>query len=373
MAPFHAEIRPERKIVARPRSERRNAPLMGVRLRSGGSAWPLRAAPSCPHSPARRPCRPRRCQNPIRPRRPATPTGGVERMVEAGGRLGARGAGRARAVAHCSRVARGRVRRLGRFGQRLTQTGTTPGAKRSAKARSSLGKAAARGDPASGRRRLHLDCSVKDVPFMVSSSALSPSRPRGSHPVSLTLTAWFLTALVTLGAMAIGCGGETASSETESLATSHAAADGAADSSIPSTDPSAQCSWPAYLDEGGPGACGVGRAFVECQYPVGVTCEGETSVSGGGSGPSGSTTGITQLCLSDDPTTCSGCSSISGTATCTSKCGSNEYAVSCGGPPAPPLPDGGQVAWTYQDPPDGCLSTGPGGPGGGAFFCCPCQ
>ncbi len=173
--------------------------------------------------------------------------------------------------------------------------------------------------------------------------------------------------LMTIVAWTLSCGGETGSTATSGTA------DGS-QSSEP-TQPSkssAQCNWPAYLDDGGPGTCTVGRAFVECQYPVGVVCEGGPSASGGGEGPSGPVSGLTQLCISSDPTSCSGCSSSTGTATCTNKCAPTQYAVSCGGPPVPSLPDGGQVTWTYQNPPEGCVGVG-GTPGGNGYYCCPCQ
>lgn|GEM_PF-5289772 len=123
-----------------------------------------------------------------------------------------------------------------------------------------------------------------------------------------------------------------------------------------------QCQWPASLNDGGLGACHVGRAYVECAYPEGVTCEDGT----GSSSPDG----LTLLCLSNDRASCSGCSSTAGTATCTSKCGVNEYAVSCGGPPLPS--SGAGVASEYQPAPSGCVAIG-STPGGNTYSCCPCQ
>lgn len=123
-----------------------------------------------------------------------------------------------------------------------------------------------------------------------------------------------------------------------------------------------QCNWPANLNDGGPGACSVGRAYVECMYPLGVECEGGT----GASSPSG----LTQGCLSNDPTRCSGCSSTSGTATCKSQCAPDQYAVSCGGPPMF-SPNGG-IGFDYQAPPDGCVGIA-STPGGNTYSCCPCE
>jgi hypothetical protein len=112
------------------------------------------------------------------------------------------------------------------------------------------------------------------------------------------------------------------------------------------------CAWPANLADAGPGACRVGRAFVGCTYPSGVICEGGT----GASFP-------TMACISDDPTSCSGCGSIAGAATCTNMCAPNEYAVSCGG----------LDNFEYQQPPATCVRVGGVTPGGSGFYCCPCE
>jgi hypothetical protein len=143
------------------------------------------------------------------------------------------------------------------------------------------------------------------------------------------------------------------------------APDGAATSSDrqSAATPSA-CHWPASLDDAGPGACTVGRAYVECVYPSGVSCE-----AGGGAFSPG---GLTMGCISDDPTSCTGCASTAGAATCTDKCGPNEYAVSCGGPPHPPSGDGGSDDFVYQQAPSNCVDIG-GTPGGNVYSCCPCE
>ena len=112
-------------------------------------------------------------------------------------------------------------------------------------------------------------------------------------------------------------------------------------SSNGSTPGDQQCTWPAALNDAGPGACGVARALLYCSYPSGAGCS----------------------CLSDDPTTCPGCGPSTG-ATCTSKCAANEYATSCGGPPSSNV--------TYQGLPASCHSVG-GTPGGNLYGCCPCE
>jgi hypothetical protein len=121
------------------------------------------------------------------------------------------------------------------------------------------------------------------------------------------------------------------------------------------------CAWPANLADAGPGACRVGRAFVECTYSSGVVCEGGAGVSF-----------ATMACISDDPTSCSGCGSIAGAATCTSMCAPNEYAVSCGGPPHFPSSDGSLDGFMYQQAPANCVGVG-GTPAGNEYSCCPCE
>jgi hypothetical protein len=123
------------------------------------------------------------------------------------------------------------------------------------------------------------------------------------------------------------------------------------------------CKWPTSLDDAGPGACGVGRAYVKCTYPSGVSCEGGVGASSPG--------GLTMLCISEDPTSCSGCESISGPPTCTNMCAPNEYAVSCGGPPRFSS-DGGFDNFAYQQAPANCVGVG-GTPAGNLYSCCPCE
>jgi hypothetical protein len=126
---------------------------------------------------------------------------------------------------------------------------------------------------------------------------------------------------------------------------------------------SSTCHWPASLDDAGPGACSVGRAYVECVYPSGVSCE-----AGGGAFSPG---GVTMGCISDDPTSCTGCASTAGAATCTDKCAPNEYAVSCGGPPHFSV-DGGPDDFVYRQAPSNCVDIG-ATPGGNVYSCCPCE
>jgi hypothetical protein len=146
----------------------------------------------------------------------------------------------------------------------------------------------------------------------------------------------------------------TAGPDASRSGTSESGGDGAAASQV-------ECHWPAGLNDGGPGACHVGRAYVECAYSEGVTCEDGTGAF--------SPDGVTELCLSNDGRSCSGCRSTTGTAACASKCAVNEYAVSCGGPPRP-TPDGGSAS-EYQSAPTGCIAIG-STPGGNTYSCCPC-
>jgi hypothetical protein len=106
----------------------------------------------------------------------------------------------------------------------------------------------------------------------------------------------------------------------------------------------AQCKRADGLD--GPGAprdsCTSKRAYLKCDLPGGVT----------------------ELCLSDDPTRCpdEGVSGGAAAMSCSDQCAADEYAVACGriGPNV------GSAA-----PPDGCRSL-LAGPGGGISYCCPC-
>jgi len=128
--------------------------------------------------------------------------------------------------------------------------------------------------------------------------------------------------------------------------TSDAGGDGEPHTSLDAASAAGQCHWPESLNDAGPGACAVGYAYVDCRFPSGAGC----------------------LCISNDPTSCPGCGPGSG-ATCENRCASNEYAVSCGGPPRL-LPDGGFAS--YQQAPDACVGIA-GTPGGNLYSCCPCE
>ena len=138
----------------------------------------------------------------------------------------------------------------------------------------------------------------------------------------------------------------------------------ASSSSWDASWPLPACRWPTPVDAG-PGACSVGRLHLECIYPAGVAFDdGSTWTS-----PSGP---VRDLCLSDDPTICPGAHSIAGPASCQSKCASNQYAMSCGGPPRLALDGGGYDPAYYQEPPDVCTLATPT-PSGMGFWCCPCE
>lgn len=104
---------------------------------------------------------------------------------------------------------------------------------------------------------------------------------------------------------------------------------------------SSSCSWPAQLNDGGPGACHVARASLSCVNSAGDGCG----------------------CLSDDPTRCDSCE---GTGwTCHDQCAANEYAAWCGGPPR-------HNGSSYDDPPPACRGVS-GLPSGTGIYCCPCE
>jgi hypothetical protein len=146
--------------------------------------------------------------------------------------------------------------------------------------------------------------------------------------------------LLAVGVRAVACGGEATTAGVQQGSNSN---DSAGNSSAGAVTNPSECGWPVSLDDAGPGACAVGRAYVNC-----------TGASGG------------CLCLSDDPTTCAGCAEqFPGPLTCVSECAANEYAVSCGGPPTF---DG----VTYQDVPANCHLVG-ATPGGNQYACCPCE
>jgi len=125
---------------------------------------------------------------------------------------------------------------------------------------------------------------------------------------------------------AVGCGGTSSGDATSG-------------SSLFATKAGVRCGHAAGVDDGGVGACAVGRAGLFCGSPNGAGC----------------------FCVTDDAT-CGGC----GGAACTNKCTGDEYAVSCGGPPH------ADSSFQYAGPPAGCRTTLVT-PAGSQFFCCPCQ
>ena len=129
-----------------------------------------------------------------------------------------------------------------------------------------------------------------------------------------------------------GCGG---GSPLVGGATDATTSDGATDATATAN----QCRHDPSVVDGGPGACGWARAYIDCKYPNGSGCS----------------------CMTDD-TSCSGCGAG---ATCTDECSANEYALACGsiGPGDPSI--------TYADAPAGCRSLPPN-PGGISLYCCPC-
>jgi hypothetical protein len=105
------------------------------------------------------------------------------------------------------------------------------------------------------------------------------------------------------------------------------------------------CNWPQDL--GPPNSlervtCEAARALVSCK-----TKHGEG-----------------QICLSDDPTHCSGPSPFPNeTLTCEDFCQPNEYVAACGGVGPGPVPD----------PPANCRGAAFANPAGVAYYCCTCE
>jgi hypothetical protein len=136
----------------------------------------------------------------------------------------------------------------------------------------------------------------------------------------------------------------------------------APDATTGTTSSQPACTWPTPVDAG-PGACRVKRAYLECDYPTGGTCD-----DGSGFGPR-----ATMLCLSDNPSTCSGCHPTTGTTTCRSMCAPGQYAMECGGTPKFTLEDGGigLNQSCYEQAPDVC-NLARLRPSSVAYLCCPC-
>jgi|HubBroStandDraft_6_1064221.scaffolds.fasta_scaffold251343_2 hypothetical protein len=101
---------------------------------------------------------------------------------------------------------------------------------------------------------------------------------------------------------------------------------------------SRQCSWPAGLEDAGPGGCRADRALVQCSDSGGGQCFG----------------------LADD-VTCSNCGD--GFSSPVDRCSADQYAVVCGSIGPSSIPAG--------TPPAGCTSQG-ATPAGTLYYCCPC-
>ncbi len=164
-----------------------------------------------------------------------------------------------------------------------------------------------------------------------------------------------------------GCGGEvttaperaTTDGGADDARPTEGTGDGASGESGESVFPG--CRRAVSLDDAGPGvvACSVGSMLVQCLDEGGGGCQ----------------------CVSEDPRGCeldtpNACGSAEGLE-CQNLCGPDEYAVSCGGVPLPPLlsADGGfvdQPSTMFQDAPPRCRQAG-------AILteletlCCPCE
>jgi hypothetical protein len=175
-------------------------------------------------------------------------------------------------------------------------------------------------------------------------------RPRTPR-VANTHSAWHFFRVLCRSVLAClvltACGGATAPSQKTSDSSDSSDTSDTSTSSDSSTAAAetggSSCMHATALDDGGPGACSVALAYLECTYPSGAGCG----------------------CLSDDPTACPGCGPSEG-ATCKNHCNANEYAVACGGPPSP------NSNVVYQDVPDACVGASYT-PAGVVFACCPCE
>jgi hypothetical protein len=166
-------------------------------------------------------------------------------------------------------------------------------------------------------------------------------------------------------------GGQDASAQRPEISPIELSADGslvaeagsAVDAALVDATQPPVCARPTPIDAGR-AACGVGRYHLDCLYPAGVACDDGTTFTGTG--------GARMLCVSDEPTGCSGCHPISGTATCESKCAPDQFVMACGGPPVLALDGGDYDRGYYQAPPAQCTLTTPT-PSGVGYYCCPCQ
>ena len=101
------------------------------------------------------------------------------------------------------------------------------------------------------------------------------------------------------------------------------------------------CNVPKNSNSAPIGSCLSAAKFVDCKFDSGAGCG----------------------CLSNGPNSCTGCGPDDG-ATCVSKCASNQYAVSCGGPPS--------AGVTYDPVPVNCEVVAQT-PGGKSYACCSCE
>ncbi len=130
-----------------------------------------------------------------------------------------------------------------------------------------------------------------------------------------------------------GCGGGTVTADSSD--------GGAADALSSEGADGGSCTWPASLDptDASTGQCAAARSYLSCQ----------------------GSNGVTELCLSNDPTQCPGPNLQPGVSfTCSDRCNTSEYGVECGFGPGPAP----QAA-------SNCRSMGIT-PGGTGFYCCPC-
>ncbi len=102
------------------------------------------------------------------------------------------------------------------------------------------------------------------------------------------------------------------------------------------------CNAPKNSNSAPIGACLSAAKFVDCTFDSGAA-------------PCG--------CLSNGANSCTGCGPDDG-ATCVSKCASNQYAVSCGGPPS--------AGVSYDPVPANCEVVAQT-PHGKSYACCSCE
>jgi hypothetical protein len=112
-------------------------------------------------------------------------------------------------------------------------------------------------------------------------------------------------------------------------------------------------------DAGLGGACGRAPGLLD-----GGADAGEVCASARAQVECALSNGDTELCLSDDPSTCPGTVPMAGVTRthCFDRCAASEYGATCAGGPSHAAPS----------PPPGCTSLG-AVPAGATLYCCPCQ